>query len=319
MKIDIIVTGDDGRRWFAAGVDLNPEPDPTDPPVDPPCPTILPGVHDQRAPADLVRAFPGVRLTREFVGGVQSDPNDLAGLQRKIERVVRPSLDAGLEPVVSAKFDVDQVLAGSWTDPLRQLGPWLLALGVRRFIPWHEPEDDIPGVKFARYFNLVRTCLRAGATDLSVIWSAMAYHWAPGPADRASIAGKTDDTAAWRAVEADEYAIDVYNGRSFPLDQILPEHAGFARWHAEIIGDTGRRWLVTERGFETSAAGSELRARTIAREGEWLLSPAAAGCTGYIYWSTPGAEKSTPLDLDATGENVVRALVRAVSAAGGTA
>jgi hypothetical protein len=327
MIVDVKVTDDAGSTWSGTAhlakaesgtaTEQVPAPVPPAKPTDTTAPTtiptavIVPGVHAKMTPADLNATYPGVVYTREFVSGTLINPGDVAGLIRKVQALCDPAWAVGQTPIVSVKLDVDQVTNGKWDSTLQDLGAWLSRRPQMILIVHHEPEDDMTAVKFVPYFNRARHMLKLGYPALQVMYAAMAYQWAPGRAAGGSIAGRTDDPAAWAKVEADLYGIDVYSGRSFPLTAILPEHLGFIRWHIHMIGNTGRKWIVTERGFEASAADSDRRALTISRETDWLTSGAAAamGCIGYVYWDTPGTESSTTLSLDAAGRRELRLLV----------
>lgn len=288
---------------------------PTPPPPDPPAPPAparaTPGVRDTRPPAEIRAAFPGVRLTREFISGPLTTPKSLLAA---VDKVCRPVWDAGLTPMYSLKLDPTQVVAGRWDGPLTELAGWHIAQPGAYLIPWHEPEDDMTGAQFAAHFNHIADQVRAVNDALPLVYAAMAYQWAPGRGGVGSIAGRTDAPAQWSAVDADVLAVDVYSGRSFPLVAILPEHAGFTRWLDKLVG--GRQYMVTERGFEATTAQAELRAAQISREADWLTThPTGQRCTGYVYWNTAGAESSTSLMLDAGhGVPALRDLVARLAA-----
>lgn len=323
MIVDIAVTDAQGRQWAGTsqlfetprdggGAAPPPPSTPTTPAI-----TTIPGVHDDRDGAALLRVFPGVRYTRVFVAGQLSDPN--VDLITKVRNVCADSWANGLIPIVSIKLNPAQVIAGRWDTKLRDLGAWLTQRPTTLVSFWHEPEDDWPASTFVPYFNTARDRLHDGGPGIAVVYAAMAYQWAPGTRPGTSLRGHTDDPAAWAAVQADIYAVDVYSGRSFPLDAILPEHAGFARWYQHMIAAVpGRRWMAAERGFEADAAHSALRAATIRREGEWLLTTAPTthpGCVGWVYWATGGTEESSTLPLDPAGEAAVHDVVAALAAA----
>ncbi len=282
-----------GGRYVGSGeLPVTFQPDP--PPAPDPAPTArtVPGVHELREPATVKAAYPGTVLTREFIAGVQTVPRSLLD---KANAVCRPSWMAGLTPMYSVKLDVAQVAAGRWDGPLTELAQWHSQQPDAYLIPWHEPEDDLTALQFARMFNRVAEVMRAANPLIRLVYAAMAYQWATRSSG-GSIAGRTDSPADWRAVDADHFAADVYSGRSFPLRAILPEHAGFARWHDEIVGD--RPYMVTERGFET-LTDHQARAEHIRREAQWLATdPVGQRCRAYVYWNTTGTEESKGLLLD---------------------
>lgn len=324
-RIEVTVTDDAGIRYTLDG---DAVPEPAQAPPDTPNPAtpeparrwapgngLSLGIHDRRPPWDLASAFPGAKLTREFVGGIQNQPDDVNLLLQRITNVCGPSWDALMVPIVSVKLNVAQVMADRWRATLHDVGAALADRPPTIVSFWHEPEDNMTAAAFAPYFNLCRQQIKAGAPDLTVAYIAMAYQWAPKNGV-ASIAGHTDDVATWQSVDADVYGVDVYSGRSVLLSTILPEHPGFSRWHEHIIGDTGRPWMVTERGFEAGPALATIRADTITRELAWLAAGNAAGCCGYVYWNTPGAEGHPALVLDPVGEAQLRHLISISRTAG---
>lgn len=242
---------------------------------------MLVGVHDVRPPADVFAAFPGATATRVFVGpGPLKVGTDLAA---KVAAACRATLAAGGIPVVSFKLLPPDVAAGLWDGALRKLGAWLAKHPQVIVVPWHEPEDDHPtaaAVKaYAAAFNRIRTLVKALSPATVVAYCAMGYQWGP---QGSAVANR----AVWRLVEADLYLCDVYSGKSFPASAILPEHAGFARWRAEIVDAVpGRRWGVGERGI----LAGPTRAATWARESDWLTGP-GRDCAVYVVWNTPGTE-----------------------------
>lgn len=319
MLVDLSVVDNGGQHWAAAGVQLiktpATPPGPVPAPPAPPTVDLLPGVHADQDPAAIAAAYPHAAYTRLFIGpDILDKPDDLAALTARVVRTCQAAWAAHLVPILSIKLNVAQVMAGRWDATLKAFGQWLARQPPTPLVIWHEPEDDMPGATFAPYFNRARAAIKAGWSDASVIYVAMAYQWAPDRTGK-SLKGHTDDVAAWRTVEADGYAIDAYNGRSFPLVQILPEHPGFARWYDLIIRGTGRPWLVAERGFEVAGpADNAVRAATIRRETAWLLT-GTAGCTGWVYFNSAGTENAGGLVLDDLGEEALRDAVSALAQA----
>ncbi len=310
VQIHITLPGQGGSYVGDAAVPLVFQPDPEPDPVEPvPASRTVPGVHDTLSPAHVKAAYPGTVFTREFIPGVLSGPRSLIAATDKL---CRPSWSAGLTPMFSFKLDRDQVAAGQWDSVLAELAQWLGQQPDAYVIPWHEPEDDMTGAQFAAFFNRVADRMRTANPFVRMVYASMAYQWAPKK-DGGSIAGRTYTPADWRAADADFVAADVYSGRSFPLRAILPEHPGFARWMAEIVGD--RTYMVTERGFETGT-DHQLRAEQIDRETDWLLTdPVGQRCTAWLYWNTGGTESSSSLVLDEQyGEPALRVAISRLAA-----
>lgn len=286
------------------------------------------GVHEKwtapdngRNPAEVQARYPGASIGRAFVSGVLNTVEDL---RPKVLSVLQPYLDAGTDIIyVSVKTNIADTRNGLWNARFNELGVYLGQLMAQhncviKLVWYHEPEDDMNGTAFAHAFNKVRQHAKTGYADLIVVWSSMAYQWAPNWNNTASIAGKTDDVAAWQNVIADEYATDAYNGRSFPLDQILPDHPGVARWLNLIVGT--KPFSVTERGLETpnsapnpthnATANYPLRNATIQREFDWIrTNDVGQRCENYIYWNSSGTEESSSLKLDSTGEDTLAAAI----------
>lgn len=286
------------------------------------------GVHEKwtapdngRNPAEVQARYPGASIGRVFTGAALTTVQDLRPIA---DNWLQPYVDAGTDVVyISFKTAIADTRNGLWNTRFRELGAHLAAKMVQtgkvyKLIWWHEPEDDMTGTAFAHAFNKVRTWAKTDAPNLKVVWSSMAYQWAPNWNNTASIGGKTDDVAAWQDVIADEYATDAYQGRSFPLDQILPEHPGVARWLNLIVGT--KPFSVTERGLETpnsapnpthnATANYPLRNATIQREFDWIrTNDVGQRCENYIYWNSSGTEESSSLKLDSTGEDTLAAAI----------
>lgn len=259
---------------------------------------MLLGVHEDREPQFTRERFPRAKLFREFIPGVLK-PQSLVD---KVRRLGEPVWANGGVLVVSFKPDLKAVASGDWDTHLQGLAGWLRASAGPTFVvPWHEPENDMRGSQFVSMFNHVRRVMKDEYPTLTVIHSAMAYQY--------RLNGKAENTGEW-VTEADLNTCDVYSGKSFPLDQILPEHPGFKRWFAEF---GGKSWGITERGFHASAGSIDdckKRAAVIRREAEWLARNPS--CAMYIYWNTSGTEDNPDLVLDSRGEDVLEYLVELV-------
>jgi len=276
------------------------------------------GVHEDwtatppgRTPTQVLARYPKSGLGRPFIAGKQTTVQDL---RPKALNALQPYLDARTDVIyLSYKLDPTQTANGSWDAKNQELGTYLATLqttyGVKIVvIPWHEPEDDFSsGSAFVSYYNRVHDKIKLGSSAIKVKPCFMAYHWAPGSGG--SIAGKTNTPSAWftNLKMDDGVTIDVYNGRSFPLDQVLTEHPGFARWIQYLPSNV--RYNLTERGWETpsstnSTNRSALRASTMRREFDWLLSSnsIALRCDDYMIWSSPGTENAVGLIMDSAAE-----------------
>jgi hypothetical protein len=281
---------------------------------------LLAGVHDDRPPGVVFSLFPGARATRQFVNNKARTDRTLDPavhqLVDEVERKARPAWNAGGTPVVSIKLRPAEVLAGAWDGQLRMLGAYLAQQPNMILILWHEPEDDHVTAAAARPFvlavNHARALVKAQCPRACVAYCAMSYQWRKG-------APATADPSIWRAVEADLYLCDVYSGKTFPGEAILPEHQGFVRWKAEVVDAVpGREWGVGERGI--LAGGT--RARTWLRERDWLLT-GGRNCRLYMVWNTAGTEGETrwPQLESTTGQAgdvaAVRELLAAIALPGG--
>jgi hypothetical protein len=261
------------------------------------------GVHEIAAPGDTMARYPGARWGREFVAGKGGLPlpasTTEAQLIAQVSARLTPWVRAGGGCVVSVKLDLPVVATGVWDARLTGLGKALTGLNVVVVVN-HEPEDDLTAAGFAAGFTAARTALKAGWAGLDVAYCAMAWQWRPG-------SKTTADAAAWAAVDADLYLVDAYSGQSFPPTAILPEHPGFQRWWARIVGDhPGRRWGVAERGWQTGPG----RASTIGREADWLTTdPVGRTCEMYVVWSTPGVEANRGWVADTGAEGAIRDLI----------
>jgi LysM repeat protein len=263
------------------------------------------GVHEAISESQLKVKYPGVKLTREFVSGVQSVGTDL---RVKVERVAKGSWDNGLTPVVSIKTNPNDTYAGKYDAAIANLGDWLRGKPETWLIWYHEPEDDMNGVTFSRAFKRFRDVLRRVTTRVPVGYSAMAYQWRPS-------SRSTGHPADWR-VEADFYSCDVYSGGSFSDQFILPEHPGFVRWYKELVyrvplGE--QLWGITERGWKSG--GDAARAQHIGRERNWLLKPEGGYTrpTHYIYWNTTGTEDNPNLVNGPQATKALQQLVKELS------
>lgn len=276
------------------------------------------GIHEDwtatppgRTPTKVIERYPKSGIGRCFTGSPIITVQDL---RPKVLATLQPYLTAGTKKIyISIKTDITQTSAGSWNARYTELAVYIAQLKVQYnvdiiVIPWHEPEDNFSsGTAFVTYYNKVYDAVKAGSSAVKVKPCFLSYHWAPGTGG--SIGGKTNTPGLWftNLKMTDGVTVDVYSGRSFPLNQILMEHPGFSRWILYVPNTV--RINLSERGFETpsstnSTNRSSLRASTMRREFDWLLTsdPIAMRCDDYTIWSSPGAEKAAGLIMDAAAE-----------------
>lgn len=277
---------------------------------------MLLGVHEQyqgdnaTTPSETLTRYPRAMVTREFKGGIVKPQN----LVKSTLNLCQEVWDAGLVCNVSFKLSPAEVANGEWQIYVQQLCRFLVDNGrtgktVLTF--WHEPEDDsadsFPNGRksgkavsfdtadeFVTYFDTIHDWCKA------VSPSVMTSHAALGYAYRPTIGGKGDKSAyvtnadAWRT-KADINAIDIYSGRSFPLDMTLGTSGAFKRWR----DSHGGPWGVSERGWTAPPDKHDERAASILAEGEWLASlPDSERPVFYIVWLTEGVEGDDNLKPD---------------------
>lgn len=282
--------------------------------------TLL-GVHEQyqgpkaTTPVETLRRHPQTYITREFKSAVIPPQN----LVKAMTNLCSDVWSAGLVCNVSFKLSPQEVLNGQWRPHVEQLAHWLVdsqRTDSTILTFWHEPEDDTAtsfsnGIKadkkiyfqtapdFVNYFNTLHGWVKGVSPKITTSHAALGYAYRPtlgGPGDKSAW---VPDAQAWRT-NADIHSIDIYNGRSFPLDVILRDSPAFNRWsNVHNIGvDKSSRWGVSERGWTTKNQ-YELRANTITAELAWLksLKPSERP-EFYIAWLTEGVEKDFGLTPD---------------------
>lgn len=239
---------------------------------------MLFGVHEG---GDVTAKYPGVKIDRVFIGGIQDASVNLA---TKVLNAAKPSWDRGLTPIVSFKTPPATTAAGSYDVKIKDVARAVAGHPPLSIVWYHEPEDNMTGKAFSSAFHRVRGLLKDVDPRLSVGYAANSYQWRSG-------ASKTATPADWR-VEADFYGNDVYSGGWQPDTAILSEHAGFNRWYTQIVQTMNAedRWGLTERGWKDP--DDTRRAGTIRREMEWLKT---SGCSFYVYWNTTGTENDPKL------------------------
>ena len=260
------------------------------------------GVHQQQIPKSTAQEFAGHRGTRIFVANVIR-PTDLV---KKLKIQCADTWAAGQVAVWSFKPHPADVKNGKWKKPVEDLARYLKANPKAKtaIVIWHEPENDLPKwfkkpEDFVSLFNTVHGWIVAIYPDAWTCHAALAYKYGINKG------GITDaDAKRWRT-KARVNAIDAYSGRTWPLNQILPEHPGYVRWRRHVA-PTGA-WGVTERGWTCPAKDNKKRAQVMEREFAWLKSlPKEQRPIVYLVWSTSGTENDQGLVLDAQGKTAVK-------------
>jgi hypothetical protein len=266
------------------------------------------GVHQKQQPADTAHEFAGHRGTRIFLPDV-IHPRDLV---RKLKIQCADTWAANQVAVWSFKPHPADVRNGKWRKPVEDLARYLKANPGNKtaIVIWHEPENDVPlwfkrPEDFVQLFNTVHDWIVAIHPDAWTCHAALAYRYG------IKTGGITDGAAKRWRTKARVNTIDAYSGRSFALDQTLPEHPGYQRWR-RIVAPAGP-WGVTERGWTCEPKDHPVRAAVIAREFAWLKAlPPAERPVVYMIWSTSGVEGDPGLILDEHAKTAVRKGFQAV-------
>ncbi len=287
---------------------------------------MLLGVHEQyqdgpnrTTPVDTQARYPHLAITREFKGGIVKPQNLIPSLRNLCQDV----WDAGLVCNVSFKFSKADVFNGQWQIYIEQMARYLTdneLTGKTVLTIWHEPEDDardsfpngmkpnkVPefesGVEFVKYFNTVHRWLKGVNQQIVTSHAALGYGYRPkigGPRDKSAY---VTHPAQW-VTECDIDAIDIYSGRSFPLNMTLGNSEAFKRWRDSRA--TATTWGVSERGWIADAMKYDERNASIAAEAEWLAAlPDNERPAFYIVWTTEGVENDPKIILDSTGRDAV--------------
>ena len=274
------------------------------------------GVHEQyqdgpnrTTPNESKQRYPLLMVTREFKGGVIKPQNLIPSLNN----LCKATWDAGLTCNVSFKFSRAEVLDGKWRVYIDQAVNWLRdneRTAQTIVTIWHEPEDDASdsfrdgrakefesGIDFVEYFDTVHNWIKEIDPNLLTSHAALGYGYRPA-------VGGTNDKSAWVAdpanwvTKADIHAVDLYSGRSFPLDVTLGSSTAFKRWLDSRPGNSA--WGVSERGWITGKYGqSAERVASINAEFDWLMTlPLSALPEFYIVWNTEGTENDPQIILD---------------------
>ncbi len=254
---------------------------------------------DKTTPKDTLTVYPLTQATREFKSREIVPQN----LIPSVEALCRKVWDEDLIAVYSFKPNRSAVASGAWRPFVEQLASYIRDQKLTdKFIlvPWHEPENDMTADEFVSLFNAVHAWVKNVNPRLLTCHAALGYRYRDG--------GEIDDGEApkWKT-RADINAIDLYQGRSFPLGQIFPENSAFKRWHQFVVGGSGNPWASTERGFIAAADQQSLRADTIRREADWLATdPVGKECMLLLLWDTIGTEGDQLIPVrDQAGKDAV--------------
>lgn len=247
--------------------------------------------------AKTVASFPLAAVTREFEGNVLQ-PQDL--VKRLVGRC-QAIWDAGKVPVWSFKPDPAAVDSGRWEPYVTALGKYIKDNGLQdRVIVciWHEPENDFKNpADFVRLYDRVHDWLKAVDPTIQTTHAALGYFYRNVSAA----------TAQKWVTKADIHSVDIYSGRSFPVQMTLADSKPFQTWKASR--PAGSKWGVSERGWIADAAGSAARVTSINAEAEYLAQLAPVDQPDfYIVWNTEGVENDPKIILDKAGVDAVNRL-----------
>lgn len=285
---------------------------------------MLMGVHEQyqagpnrTTPEGTLERYPLARATREFKSGVITPQNLIPSLKT----LCQATWDADMTCVVSFKFDPENVYTGQWQPHIEQAMRWIEDNKVSEqtiVVIWHEPEDDAndsftgdkargrafaDGETFVKYFNKVHGWIKTANPRIRTSHAALGYGYREkrgGPGDKSAWVA---DPSKW-ITNADIHGIDLYSGRSFPLEMTLETSTGFNRWKSTL--PVGAKWGVSERGWIADAGKSVERANSIRAEFSWLAAlPTDQLPAYYLVWTTEGTENDPKIILDESGRLAV--------------
>lgn len=284
--------------------------------------TRIVGIHQQyqgdraTTPEATLREYPLTMATREFT----SKPIDPQNLIPRVEKLCRKVWDQDLIAVWSVKPKPYAVANGDWMPHFQQLAAHIRDEGLwDKFVLciWHEPENDVPtwfpnGPAFVRMFNQVHHWVKAVSPNITTMHAALGYRYGDKRVGRETVPiDITDEQAKYWRTKADIQALDLYQGRSWPLDQIAPENSAFKRWHTHVVGGPGNPFAFSERGFLASPGNTveqALRAATLKREADWLVEDQVGrDCQMVLLWDTEGSERDPKLPIsDQGGKDAVQ-------------
>ncbi len=264
---------------------------------------MLVGVHENyqgnRATtfARTAGSFPGTEVTREFTADVLQ-PQDLV---RHLVARCQPIWEASKVTVWSFKPDAAAVDSGRWKPHVEALAAYIKKNRLQSKVivcVWHEPENDFRQPEdFVRLYNTVHDWIKSVDPSIQTTHAALGFYYRNVSAP----------TAKRWITKADIHSIDIYSGRSFPLDMTLGTSKAFQTWRKAL--PAGAKWGVSERGWIADSTKAVERVASIEAEAEWLAAlPVAERPAFYIVWNTPGTENDPKIVLDNAGTAAVNKL-----------
>jgi len=217
---------------------------------------------------------------------------------------------SGRTAVWSFKPSPPDVANGAWKPFVQALGKYIVENGVQDrtvIVIWHEAENYFKTAEqFVFMFNTVHDWLMSVDPSIVTSHAALAYAYR----DRGTI---TDKTAKQWVTRATIHSIDIYSGRSFPLEMTLGTSTGFKRWKASR--PAGAPWGVSERGWIATAARSAERVASIEAEADWLAAlPVEDQPAFYCVWNTEGVENDPTIILDQPAKDAVNRMFARLNA-----
>lgn len=267
------------------------------------------GIHENyqgKTPTTLERTasrFPLLQVTREFEAGALP-AQDL--VKRMVARC-QPAWDAGKTAVWSFKPAPADVASGAWEPYVLRLAHHIKDKGLQDrlvVVIWHEPENDFDDpAEFVTLFDTVHDWLMSVDPTIVTSHAALGYYYRNISVEAAR---------RW-TTKATIHSIDLYSGRSFPLQMTLGTSTAFRTWKQSR--PAGARWGASERGWIANAGMSQLRVESIDAEADWLAAlPVDDLPDFYCVWNTVGTENDPAIVLDDAGEAAVNRLFQRLSA-----
>lgn len=251
--------------------------------------------------------FPLMGVTREF----EANALPAQDLVKRMVARCQPAWDAGKTAVWSFKPRLQDVVSGAWQPYILTLGQYIKDKGLQDrvvVVIWHEPENDFTDpAEFVTLFNIVHDLLMRVDPTIVTSHAALGYYYRNISVEAAR---------RW-TTKATIDSIDLYSGRSFPIQMTLGTSTAFQTWKQSR--PAGRPWGVSERGWIANADMSSLRVQSIWAETDWLMSlPAADRPAFYCVWNTVGTENDPLIVLDKAGESAVNYMFQKLSTLAGT-
>lgn len=220
-----------------------------------------------------------LKASRVFVNNVQPTSTTSSQLVTLLTNACANSLSAGLKPVVSLKFNVDDMISGACDTALiggynylDSIGAWLLL--------WHEPENDMTAAKFTAMFNHCYALKQAHSPNLQLGPDYMGYAW------RSTAAMPSATAQSWLApiTAADFIGIDTYTNDA-DADVNLGNANKFQVWYNYVnqFYTPVKKICCFERGISKNDGQ---QANIIQADIDYLVS---IGAAMYLYWDSGGA------------------------------